>query len=582
MGGTVSLFEQNDWANADGGLTADDDTIDGRPPTASYEIYTLLKKAIVANQREFDVTDSKSNLIYTVRPSTGTIAGFDVLGVKGGPNEEDLLLRVTVDIARRYWIIYRVNKPFFPGQIPDEEATSKFATDLTKKDIATLLSESLMAGSSHADAKRISNEESIAATEKAVTETAIDQQPPKYLLYKTCCVTVSWSRYMAVASYYGPPNSNQILAYCATSASSSDGMSNCVLRIPSLDSGGGDDTFENAEMIASTMKQRSKRDVTKDDTEIVKGEDEKKMEASEERSELMALTHVCQAMHVDLSKDESADHQKNQISSKTLADDLVSDSETASTDDGEDLAARVILEMRSQHELDETTPDIPSLATSSSMPELARTKQPSFRSWFKEKSRDLQKTLATTNFNIVPEEQDTGRSPKTQQQILQSLIPKGLRAAKMPNPHEGVVHLDKPLLLCQEIYNKIIGNHQTSRVTKERAMTLLKQDMEQHERREEKTGDDEPSSIEVVDGRGPMVCAVSESPGSGVEESKEDVLAQDIKPQPLVGYWNWEHSIRTHKMKMHLAKGSDLALHVVMAVLVNQVRYERNAIALTV
>jgi hypothetical protein len=35
-------------------------------------------------------------------------------------------------------------------------------------------------------------------------------------------------------------------------------------------------------------------------------------------------------------------------------------------------------------------------------------------------------------------------------------------------------------------------------------------------------------------------------------------------------------------MKMHLAKGSDLSLHIVLAIIVNQVRYERNALAMTI
>merc|ERR1712216_559454 len=52
--------------------------------------------------------------------------------------------------------------------------------------------------------------------------------------------------------------------------------------------------------------------------------------------------------------------------------------------------------------------------------------------------------------------------------------------------------------------------------------------------------------------------------------------------EPLIGYWAWENTLRTHKMKMHVAKNADLALHVVIAIIANQVRYERNAIAMTV
>mmetsp|Transcript_14534 Transcript_14534/g.26018 ORF Transcript_14534/g.26018 Transcript_14534/m.26018 type:complete len:230 (+) Transcript_14534:131-820(+) len=117
------------------------------------------------------------------------------------------------------------------------------------------------------------------------------------------------------------------------------------------------------------------------------------------------------------------------------------------------------------------------------------------------------------------------------------------------------------------------------------------------------------------------VSSDGDSPGSGVEESKEehqqpkegytggrstcpqadstDVGAvagenapdcgttktngvkEDNKPHPnpLVGYWFWKHTtfnFQQHKMYMHLAKNSDLALHVVLAIIVNQVRSERN------
>lgn len=45
----------------------------------------------------------------------------------------------------------------------------------------------------------------------------------------------------------------------------------------------------------------------------------------------------------------------------------------------------------------------------------------------------------------------------------------------------------------------------------------------------------------------------------------------------LVGYWVWEHTNKTHKIKMHIGKGTDLALHVILAVLTNMIRTERNA-----
>jgi hypothetical protein len=74
----------------------------------------------------------------------------------------------------------------------------------------------------------------------------------------------------------------------------------------------------------------------------------------------------------------------------------------------------------------------------------------------------------------------------------------------------------------------------------------------------ETTGDDDTVPIVVAD-----------------EEEEE-------KPQPLIAYWTWKNTYTVHKMQMDLSKNSDLALHVVLAILVNQVRYERNALAMTV
>lgn len=215
------------------------------------------------------------------------------------------------------------------------------------------------------------------------------------------------------------------------------------------------------------------------------------------------------------------------------------------------------------------------------------------------------------------------------------------------DPSEGIMHLEKPLLLCQEIYTRIIGNHQTSLVSKERVLELLQQDNAQHAAEHPEQADDtyspimttddsadEDMRVEVMDATAasfyvkncpPVVDAATEipengyyldiersvamfdlkkqqnetneekmpsSPGRGISERKESELQDDTEneeiihvpeeDQPLVGYWLWENTFRTHKVKMYVAKGTDLALHVVLAILTNQVRYERNAIAMTI
>jgi hypothetical protein len=51
----------------------------------------------------------------------------------------------------------------------------------------------------------------------------------------------------------------------------------------------------------------------------------------------------------------------------------------------------------------------------------------------------------------------------------------------------------------------------------------------------------------------------------------------EIAHPPLDGHWVWEHTLNTHKMKMNLAKGTDIALHCLLAVMTNMVSLERIA-----
>lgn len=100
----------------------------------------------------------------------------------------------------------------------------------------------------------------------------------------------------------------------------------------------------------------------------------------------------------------------------------------------------------------------------------------------------------------------------------------------------GRLLTDSPILKVEEI-NHIFGQHQT----------MLFSDSEKNSIDEAKTNEEEPKQNE-----------------------------------PLVSYWSWNNSYTIHKMKLHVAKNSDLALHVALAVITNQLRYERNAIALTI
>ena len=207
----------------------------------------------------------------------------------------------------------------------------------------------------------------------------------------------------------------------------------------------------------------------------------------------------------------------------------------------------------------------------------------SLQSWFRQKSKDIREKSHTYLYSTT----------------------------NAKHPLEGVIHLDKPLILCQEIYTRLIGNHQTSLVSKERVLELLKQDAAQHfQEHPEESEDvadreepiltvegklvdntdkkkDSPSGDSVGDHKAENDNRDVARENSVSDENNDTINESELNShgeadQPLIGYWNWEHSLRTQKMKMHLAKGTDLALHVVVAIIVNQVRYERNALAMTI
>ena len=427
-------------------------------------------------------------------------------------------MRVTVDIARRYWTVYRYDVPTFPGQLPDKTATQKLAA------------------------------ERIEAAEKSPGVESF--QTP--LLYKKACIVVSWSRYMAVSVLYGPPAARMVQNY-------KDAMA-----------------------------------------EIEREEEEKSLQRSRSRTKSADTTpnsEMSGELKVSASISEEADDAEFYGDGETPGLESVELEKTTEPE-------AVPIEFAPQRLFS----DNPCLAEEKKVP-LRKT----IRKWIKKKSATIREQYLTTD-----------------------------KRNTLVDPSEGIMHLEKPLLLCQEIYTRIIGNHQTSLVTKEEVLELLQQDNKQHKEDAETDADDtytplsnaddsengevevdadgavfldddhlftvggsddfpSPASYdddeEVSSGALSSTAAVKDAPGSpesAVSEHKDSVLDDDEddaeeeiirvpeEDQPLVGYWLWENTLRTHKIKMHVAKGTDLALHVVLAIITNQVRYERNAIAMTI
>jgi hypothetical protein len=496
MGGATSKLDENDWEKADGKLISGSEyTLDGAPPTEAYGVYLLTKKGV--NQREFDVTDAEQNLIYTTRAVPGTIACFDVLGRGIG---DDYLLRVNVGMARRYWTVCRFDVPTFWGQKTDQEAIEKLTAEIDGNKTFSMP-----------------------------------------LLYKKCLITVSWSRYLAVAALFGAPTAEMLISAAVSDTEESE---------ESVD----DEVFKGASRIAERMRTRAVSSgaeplsLPRPDTKEIKEDDD------------------------DATKPGATVEEATEINSKETT-----------------------LELQSSASMPELSRSAPpsgpddELPTSSSAAHSTPLRAPppaspvsSFMagarvgSWFRQQSQTIRKKsqsyLSSTTSQILSEK----------------------------DPLEGVIQLDKPLLLCQEIYNKLIGNHQTSLVSKEKVLELLQQDMAEHvmespdEAAEDETydpfvpvdqetrqfnSDDLPESG-VLEGKNESIDDGIDGVRKDDDESESDNAHQDT--QPIVGYWSWDNTLRVHKMKMHLAKGSDLSLHVVLAIIANQVRYERNAIAMTV
>jgi hypothetical protein len=524
MGGATSKLDENDWEKADGKLTSAEYTLDGSLPTEAYKVFILTKKGV--NQREFDVTDENKNLLYTTRAVPGTIACFDLLGKGIG----DYRLRVYVDIARRYWTVCRFDVPTFVGQKIDQEAKEKLITEIDGNKTSTMP-----------------------------------------ILYKKCLITVSWSRYLAVTALFGPPSAAEMLIPVAPDPTpTSPSMPGYSFLDDNWTSSDEDDMFDEASRIAARMRTR---EVSDDGVEIPSpclsgGEEESK-------EDVLGITQAKEAAdnaQSEVEVDESETDYKPHIRAAS-APELDRPASPPVDPDEQPTSA-------SAHNAPRPSPS-PAIGDYSSA---TATVGNSMGNWLQKQSNSIRESSQSLR--------------RTSQSYLSNTAShKVLHTDQL----EGVVDLDQPLLLCQEIYNRLIGNHQTSLVSKERVLELLQQDRAQHikEGTDESDFDVDDKDDEMFSSQGEAsTVQVGTDTGDGVQESKESGDVSDVdadaehhngnaeqeqeQDQPLVGYWSWDNTLRVHKMKMHLAKGSDLSLHIVLAIIVNQVRYERNALAMTI
>jgi hypothetical protein len=379
MGGGTSRFEETDWNIAHGRLSSTEETIDGAPPTSKYRVYTLHKRAV--NQREYDVTDEESNLLYSTRIVEGTLAWFDVLG----PGIDQYLLRVQVDLSRRYWVIYSFGSPVFSGQFPDMEATAR------------------------------------------MREVRGEDRP---CLYKRACITVSWSRYHAIVNRYGPaPEKNEeqeegedVPSWVSPAHNYED-----ILRSRSTDEADSSRKILETEMNETQPVIGTRKTAANVAVEVViKGVDSALKDADEKLA-ARAPSH----------KSESA-MEKNHSVKK---------------------AARGPMEI---------------FNTGSKVTNVVGLdeEEPPHREFDHDDDDGL------PGFASVDPEALQSAPKRTKSKRSKHGKKKGLNPSDLPpNPLQGYLLLDKPLLKCEEI-NSFMGQHQTMLVGKEEAIELERQELE--------------------------------------------------------------------------------------------------------
>jgi hypothetical protein len=640
MGGGSSRLEETDWEAATGKLTSSEETIDGAPPTSSYKVYHIVKTGM--NQREFNVTDDESNLLFSTRAVQGSLAWFDVLG----PQMDQYLLRVQVDLSRRYWVIYRFGAPAYAGQFADMTAT-------------TMLRQSRG-----------------------------ERQP---CLYKKACITVTWSRYHAIVNMYGPPPdtleeeeeieseegialpewarmvvSTHFLAPPKPKETKYTAFTEVEVQQPAAT----DSEVEEANVPVVEKAKVDGKQVEEPTAPAVEDSNEPAVEETKEEPQGATYEEGVEANTPAVEEGMEA----NTPAVEEAKEEAVEKPHDAATyEEG-------IEEEKEDHKEDhmETLRDTPSLLEdppTKTDPLATYATEEADKDFgpyrgFVHQEDDIPEHLRNPNLGPRVKKKKKSKLKEFSKWVKESTNETPI------DPLEGYLQLKKPILKCEEI-NSFLGQHQTMLVGEKEAKELEREELataaemggdaynpqsnyshsldvegtpvEDTATTEATVGEDTLGKATAADatigkttsgeatgdskkktksfpnlrqfgtwlkhvGEAGSEWATATPPCNGLDPSTEkdqrrasdgadmdtsDQLmsshgsvdggvsvassSKSNKPlEPLVGFWNWDNTMRVHKMKMHVAEGSDLALHVVLAIVTNQLRMERNVVVSTV
>ena len=590
MGGASSRFEQTQWWNADGELVPatasrrkikeenDYQTtiIPGESATTSLQIFDIIKNNGITSQRDFEIRNGSQNAVYITRPVPGTMAYFDVLRPGRGNelNEEDelelkedeenedeeekteeekeetterrksgwgdeitedpttfdqatprtkgnddeeLLLRVHVDKKRRTWIVYSYTQ-VFPGQLP------------------AMLPES----------DRVGLEEGLK-------------------LYKSCCITLSWSKYLAMAARYGPPTKLHDF----------------------LIDGDDDDETEHSE---------------------VTGDDHRNSDFIERIMFTKAETIAAKA------RDEEVNSTVKKIATSPKAETKVEEKKEADVEEGGGVIGNLLglgktlmgSKQGEQNPLTKKEKQMLSMEGVVNLDAPLLQCQQVLQAKANYQTRTIDKEEAVKLWML----DDAWRKAKqnTREEDDAELLD------PIKNPLAKAMTYEKEQLQPSEdmdemkkwFSDKYVDQDQMT-LAQDDASTATSESLEIKEEepkdmrrnlmmkgkswfsyRMPKTTPSDPSnSSSSINEDGGSFSSIDDSklddgeadePKNKVYGSQMGVATvQDDDPsrkEPLVAYWQWKNTYTKHKMQMHLAKNSDLALHAIMSIILNICRYE--------
>lgn len=566
MGGASSRFDQTQWWNADGELGTSDGKeggADQKPtiipsenPTKSLEIFDILKSKSMTSQRDFEIRDGNKNVVYATRSVPGTLAWFDVVRPRvsddaevteedeGEGNEEqgegiaeategteedppsseiieELLLRIQVDWNRRSWIVYSCI-PVFPGQLP-----------------ATI-----------SDRKGLSE----------------DQK-----LYKSCCITLSWSKSLALVSRFGPPTKLQDFW------DDGDDDDDDLVAADGLTASRRDSDFFTQVFFkkADTIAARARKEHVGFDTEELRKEQastttkgkEGANEGEEDEDGNSMIGSLAKSVKTLLEPKEPSRPHLSKKEKQVLSLEGVVDLEAPLLQCQAVLGTKANYQSRLANKeetlklwmLDDAWNKERFLKQQEEMNQI----QDPFRNPLA-KAIAYEKGQLQTDLDIEELKKWFSSMYVDDDQLVSSEEPRAEERGNAPDRRRSLIEGGKSWF-SSRLSRQSNAVEDTSSESKGNGEG-------ESESAEEATASDVTMEDTISEAE-----ETSNSIENKVYGSSKGVIEADNsedRREALVSYWQWKNTYTTHKMQLHLAKNSDLALHVVLSIILNICRYE--------